>query len=107
VLSGGKMDRYEDLLRMCAQMLRQWKLLHKEDANKLEQLAMDLEARGIRPPRITWVAGMHQQASASESFAHESERVGCIRGNETSVNNAICDSETLCGVCKMPIMAVN
>jgi hypothetical protein len=74
------MDRYEDLLRMCAQMLRQWKLLHKEeDANKLEQLAMDLEARGIRPPRITWVAGMHQQASASESFAHERDVLEVMR----------------------------
>jgi hypothetical protein len=42
------------MFNRCAKMLRQWSLLHREDdAKRLVEVAMLLEERGDRPPRIT------------------------------------------------------
>jgi hypothetical protein len=45
------------ILRRCAGMLRDWKLIHEEEASRLELLAEALERRGSEPARITWDPG--------------------------------------------------
>jgi hypothetical protein len=43
----------EALYGSCARMIRDWKLLSKEEHGaKLEELARDLELRSVRPPRL-------------------------------------------------------
>jgi hypothetical protein len=100
------------LFSRCARMLRQWKLLHTEEgAEKLGAVALDLEARAIRPPRLTWKPGLPQQTSASESSAHENSRDVCgIHCNICNValrNRGGCGSETRCETCIRPITAMN
>jgi hypothetical protein len=48
----------EALFYKCAKLLRQWMVLCKEDAEKLERWATELEVRSARPPRLTWVQGL-------------------------------------------------
>jgi hypothetical protein len=45
----------DKLLRRCARMMREWKMLNKvEDAQKLEVWASELEPRSFLPPRLGW-----------------------------------------------------
>jgi hypothetical protein len=83
----------------------------EEDARKLEELAMELEARGVRPPRITWKTGLHRRVSTSGSSVSEStgvERINfCNIYNDASVNNGERDSRAVCDVWMRLIMTMN
>jgi hypothetical protein len=93
------------LFSRCARMLRQWRLLHKEeDVMKIEECALELELRGTRPPRIEWMQEQPQLLSVSGSLARDDQVFRSSEcGSDVLVTCNAPVAESVCGVCMWPM----
>jgi hypothetical protein len=58
------------VLLRCSRMLRDWRLINRrEDTEKLEELAAELERQSYLPPRLCWTAAHQAQEGSVESAA--------------------------------------